>query len=109
MNTSSKSSIFVHRFTQKGVCQFCALAFDEFVIIFQIEALSAEGDPSEEQQQVLNGLKDRINGAIELYGEDGAMVRIGGRSATTTYTVDVAHRNYELVGGFFQSHDFDFF
>ena len=47
---------------------------------FQIEALSAEGDPSEEQQQVLNGLKDRINGAIELYGEEGAMVRIGGRS-----------------------------
>ena len=49
---------------------------------FQIEALSAEGEPSEEQQQVLNGLQDRVNQAIELYGEDGAMVRIGGRLAT---------------------------
>ena len=46
----------------------------------QVEALSAEGEPSEEQQQVLNGLQDRVNQAIELYGEEGAMVRIGGRS-----------------------------
>lgn len=45
----------------------------------QIEALVVEGDPSEEQQQVLNGLQDRINQAIELYGEEGALVRIGGR------------------------------
>ena len=50
------------------------------VLNHQVEALSAEGEPSEEQQQVLNGLQDRVNQAIELYGEEGAMVRIGGRS-----------------------------
>lgn len=50
------------------------------VFVLQIEALSVEGELSEEQQQVLNGLQDRVNQAIELYGEEGAMVRIGGRS-----------------------------
>ena len=39
-----------------------------------------EGDPSEEQQRVLAALEDRVNQAIELYGEDGALVRVNGRS-----------------------------
>ena len=56
-------------------------------VLCQIEALSVEGDPSEEQQQVLDGLKDRVNGAIELYGEEGAMVRIGGRSVSGSVAV----------------------
>lgn len=34
---------------------------------------------SEEQQQVLNGLQDRINAVIELYEKDGAMIKINGR------------------------------
>ena len=42
-----------------------------------------EGDVSEEQQQVLNGLQDRINAVIELYetdgAKDGAMIKINGR------------------------------
>ena len=46
----------------------------------QIDALSAEGDVSEEQQQVLTGLEDRVNQAIELFEEDGALVRVNGRS-----------------------------
>lgn len=49
-------------------------------LLLQIEALSVEGEVSEEQQQVLNGLQDRVNSAIELYEEDGALVRINGRS-----------------------------
>ena len=62
----------------------------------QVEALSAEGEPSEEQQQVLNGLQDRVNQAIELYGEEGAMVRIGGRSV---HIHSQTHRQfYTFVG-----------
>ncbi len=38
-----------------------------------------EGDLSEEQQQCLDGLKERINSAIELYEGDGALVKINGR------------------------------
>ena len=48
----------------------------------QIEALSVEGDPSEEQQQVLSGLEDRVNQAIELFEEDGAVVRVNERSVS---------------------------
>ncbi|XP_064384704.1 uncharacterized protein LOC135333633 [Halichondria panicea] len=47
----------------------------------EIEALSAVGDPSEEQQQVLSGLEDRVNQAIELFEGDGAVVRVNERSA----------------------------
>ena len=45
----------------------------------QIDALSAEGDPSEEQQQVLAGLEERINNVIELFEGDGALVRVNSR------------------------------
>ena len=45
----------------------------------QIEALTAEGEVSEEQQQVLKGLEDRINAVVELYEKDGALVKINGR------------------------------
>ncbi len=53
----------------------------------QIEALSAVGDPSEEQQQVLSGLEDRVNQAIELFEGDGAVVRVNERSVyfSSTY------------------------
>ncbi len=45
----------------------------------KIEALSKEGDLTEDEQQVLNHLKERINDAIELYGEDGALIKINDR------------------------------
>ena len=37
---------------------------------------------SEEEQQVLNNLRDRINSAIELYNGDGALIKINDRSGT---------------------------
>ncbi len=61
------------------------VAFDKLqciqpsVYILQIEALSVEGEVSEEQQQVLSGLEDRVNQAIELFEEDGAVVRVNER------------------------------
>lgn len=38
-----------------------------------------EGEVSEQQQQVLNGLQERINAVIELYEKDGALVKINSR------------------------------
>lgn len=55
----------------------------EFVTLSkeEIDALTLEGEASEEQQQVLNALQERINAVIELYEQDGALIKVNGRSA----------------------------
>lgn len=59
----------------------------EFVTLSkeEIEALTVEGEVSEEQQQVLKGLEDRINAVVELYEKDGALVKINCRTGKDVY------------------------
>lgn len=61
---------------------------DSKLVLLQVDVLLAASHPSqaeppelsEEQQQVLNRLEERLNQAIQLYEEDGAFIKLNDRS-----------------------------